>query len=150
MNVSEAFSMLLKVRRIAVIVSIVAGAGYKAAPIVWHKAEGHVSNLARTNPQATVVTNADGIKISSCDLGSVLLTNHYDTCVSLGANRDCLVTPVRIDRNNVQLTVTVESKNERGKVQNLSITQVMAKPGKAVEVAVGEYSFSLTPNLSSE
>jgi hypothetical protein len=151
MNVSEAFSAIMKIRRVAVIVSILAGAGYKTAPMVMHQVEGHSAKTASHSAAVpSVVTNADGVKISTCDLGAVSLTNHLDTCVSLGGNRDCLVTPVVIDKNSVQLTVQVESKNANGRVHDFAVTQVVAKPGKAVEVAVGDYSFSLTPTLAAE
>ena len=88
--------------------------------------------------------------MSNCDLGAVSLTNHYETCVQLGAGKDCLLTPNMIDSRNVQLTVTVESRNAKGKIHDLSVTQVVTKPGKQFEVAVGSFSFSLTPNVSSE
>ena len=66
MNISDVFSTLLKVRRVLAIVSIVAGAGYKVAPIVWHKVE--------TKPVLTasqVTTNSVAMKGPGCDLGVV-------------------------------------------------------------------------------
>jgi hypothetical protein len=55
-----------------------------------------------------------------------------------------------IDGKNVQLTVTVESKKPNGKIHDLSVTQVVAKLGSSFEVAVGDFNFSLTPNMTSE
>jgi hypothetical protein len=55
-----------------------------------------------------------------------------------------------IDKNNVQITVTVESKKPNGKIQDLSITQVTTKEGQPFEVAVGDFNFSFTPNVTSE
>jgi hypothetical protein len=161
MNVSEAFSLFLKARRIVVIISIVAGAGsYKYGPTVWQTAEAKmgakpgvkaVASTAAKAPvlQTGVATNADGLKLSNCDLGAVSLTNHYETCVSLGKGKECLLTPLLIDSHNVQITVTLESRNAQGKIHDLSITQIVAKTGEPFEVAVGDVSFSLTPNVMS-
>jgi hypothetical protein len=162
MSLSEVFLTVLKVRRIVVIVSILAGAGsgYKYGPVVWHKAEAKMGlkteakagSPASAKPvlDGSVTTNSEGIKLSNCDLGAVDLTNRQETCVSLGAGKDCVLTPNMIDGHNVQLTVTVESRNAKGRIHDLSITQVVTKSGKPFEVAVGSFSFSLTPNVSSE
>ena len=88
--------------------------------------------------------------IVSRNLGELTLTNHCETCVSLGAGKDCLFTPKMIDSHNVQLTLAVETKNVKGKIHDLSITQVVTRSGKPFEVAVGDFSFSLTPNVISE
>ena len=160
MSVSEAFSTFLKLRRVAVILSIaLGGTTYKVGPKVWHKAHDEINarpeiktsatNISHPVLVATTSTNATGDKVSDCDLGLVTLTNHYETCVKLGANQDCLLTPNLIDSKNVQLTVTVESRRPNGKIHDLSITQVMAKPGKPFEVAVGAISFSLIPDVTS-
>jgi hypothetical protein len=165
MTFSEGLSLFLKLRRIAVVVSVLAGAGsYKYGPTVWHHIEAKTSGkpaakAGSANEPSTaagiastmgVTTNAAGVKLSECDLGMVTLTNHYETCVVLGPGRDCRLTPVMIDAKNVQLTVTVESKKPNGKIHDLSITQVVGKTGEAFEVAVGEYNFSLTPNVQTE
>ena len=162
MTFSEALSTLLKIRRVVVIVSILAGAGggYKYGPAVWHKYGGKTGfkNGADTSSTASAstvthdgtTTNAAGFKLSNCDLGTVTLTNHYETCVLLGPGQDCLLTPNMIDSHNVQLTVTVESKKANGKIRDLSITEVVTKSGEPFEVAVGDFNFSLTPNVTSE
>jgi hypothetical protein len=162
MTFSEALSTFLKIRRIVVTISILAGAGggYKYGPAVWHKVEDKtgIKTEAKAGTSAngstamtqTTTTNAAGIKLSNCDLGMVNLTNHFETCVLLGPGRDCVLTPNMIDSKNVQLTVTVESKKPNGKIHDLSVTQVVTKLGKPFEVAVGNFNFSLTPNMASE
>ena len=100
--------------------------------------------------QSTVVTNAAGTQISNCDLGAVSLTNHYETCLSLGVGRSCILTPKVIDGHNVEITVAVESRTNNGKIHDLFITQVVTRSGKPFEVAVGDYNFSLTPDVTSE
>ena len=144
MSFSDVFSNLMKVRRVIAIISILGGAGYKVAPIVWHKAE--------TKPELAVkfTTHSVTAKASGCDLGEVTLTNHCETCVPLGGGKDCLLSPRMIDSHNVQLTLTVESKTAAGKTHDLSVTQVVTRAGKPFEVAVGGLNLSLTPNVATE
>jgi hypothetical protein len=161
MSVSDALSTFLKIRRVMAIVSIgLAAAGYKVGPKVWHQAQDKIG--ARSQAKTTVktettpgiiigtATNSETVTISSRDLGEISMTNHLDTCVPLGAGKDCVLTPVMIDKRNVQITVALETKTAKGKVHDLSITQVVARSGKPFEVAVGQFSFSLTPNVVSE
>lgn len=103
-------------------------------------ASGPAVNSFDSKPETNIVTR---------DLGELTLTNHYETCVQLGAGKNCLLTPKMIDGHNVQLTLAVESKTARGKIHDLSITQVVTRSGKPFEVAVGEFSLSLTPNVVS-
>jgi hypothetical protein len=158
MTFSAALSTFLKIRRIVVTISILAGAGggYKFGPAVWHKVqektgaktEAKASTTAGTVIRQGVTTNAAGFKISNCDLGTVSLTNHAETCVLLGPGKDCLLKPNIIDSHNVQLTVTVESMKPNGKIHDLAITQVVTKSGEPFEVAVGDFNFSLTPHVT--
>jgi len=164
MTISEGFSMFLKLRRIVVILSVIAGAGsYKYGPAVWHKAQDEISARSKTGAKSSVAltssgastnsqvsTNAEGIVLSDCDLGTVSLTNHLDTCVSLGKGKDCILTPKLIDRRNIALTLTVETKTAGGKIHDLSITEVEARLGKSLAVSVGGFSFSLTPTMETE
>lgn len=144
MNVSDIFSTLMKVRRVVAIVSIVAGAGYKVAPMVWHKTEAKPAHVAQAGMAST---NSVKANISGCDLGAVAMTNHYETRVSLGSGKDCILTPRMIDSHNVQLTLAVESRTTSGKTHDLSVTQITTRAGKPLEVAVGDYSLSFTPNV---
>jgi hypothetical protein len=160
MSVSDLFSTLIKARRVVAIVSILAGAAYKVAPMVWHKADAahaparttiHAfAATATTNSNFNFNSNPVAAKTTDCDLGEISLTNHYETCVLLGAGKDCVLTPKMIDSHTVQLTVKVESKTAAGKTRDLSVTQVITPSGKPFEVAVGGLSLSLTPNVSLE
>jgi len=144
-----------------IIASILAGTGYKYGPVAWHKVDAQyfhskstATASAKSNStatvQSTVTTNAAGIKISNCDLGAISLTNHCETCVSLGGGKNCVLTPKLVDAHDVQLTVTVESKNPNGKIHDLSVAQVVTHTGQPFEVAVGDFSLSLTANVISE
>lgn len=103
-------------------------------------------------PSGPIDTLASRVQpaVVSRNLGEVTLTNHQETCVALGAGQSCRLTPKMIDRHNVQLTLAVESRSPKGKIHDLSITQVVTATGKPFEVAVGGFSFSLTPNVVAE
>jgi hypothetical protein len=75
----------------------------------------------------TAVTNAVAVATNSNerDLGELSLTNHYETCVQLGAGKSCTIRPNVIDRKDV-------------------------RDGKSFEVAIGDMNFTLTPNMVSE
>ena len=101
-------------------------------------------NPASTNSIA-VATNSN-----ERDLGELSLTNHYETCIQLGAGKSCTIRPNVIDRKDLQLTMSLESKRTDGKTEGLIVTQVSAHDGKSFEVAIGDMNFTLTPNMVSE
>jgi hypothetical protein len=84
------------------------------------------------------------------NLGELELTNHYETCVNLGAGKSCTIRPTLIGHSNLQLTMSLESKNADGGTKDLSVVQVVTKTGKPFEIAVGDMNFTLTPKLSAE
>ena len=108
----------------------------------------------KKTPTQAPAAGVTGIKVEtntvSRDLGALTLTNHYETCVQLSPGKDCILTPKIIDSHNMQLTLAVESKTAAGKIHDLSVTQVVAHTGQPLEVAVGNYSLSLTPNIATE
>ncbi len=84
------------------------------------------------------------------NLGELSLTNHYETCVNLGAGKSCTIKPTLLDRSNLQLTMAVQSKNSNGQTKDLSVVQVVTKAGKPFEVAVGNMNLTLTPLLAEQ
>lgn len=84
------------------------------------------------------------------DLGVVELTNHYETCVPIGAGQDCRMLPNLVGRRDLQLTLTLESKNANGQTSGLTIVQVSGSPEKPVEVSIGKTDFTFTPQVASE
>jgi hypothetical protein len=82
------------------------------------------------------------------DLGILQMTNHYETCVKFGPYRDCRIVPKMLDRHNVQLTLTLESKNPSGKTSGLSIVQLTGKTQQTFEISVGDTDFSFTPDIA--
>ena len=104
------------------------------------------------SPAAQHVSGAEIVSQSATNknLGELSLTNHYETCVNLGAGRSCTIKPTLMSHDNLQLTMAVESKTSNGKTKDLSVVQVVTKMGKPFEVAVGEMNLTLTPKLSEE
>ena len=104
------------------------------------------------NSSAQHTSGADIVSQSATNknLGELSLTNHYETCVNLGAGKSCTIKPTLLAHSNLQLTMAVESKNANGKTKDLSVVQVVTKMGKPFEVAVGDMNLTLTPRLSDE
>jgi hypothetical protein len=82
------------------------------------------------------------------DLGILQMTNHYETCVKFGPNRDCRIVPKMLDRHNVQLTLTLESKSTNGNTSGLSVVQLTGKTQQTFEISVGDTDFSFTPQIA--
>jgi hypothetical protein len=104
---------------------------------------------AKAQHAATAAATAS-LSTTNKNLGELALTNHYETCVDLGAGKSCTFKPTLLDHSNLQLTMAVESKNAAGKTEGLSIVQFVTKSGKPFEVAVGDMNFTLTPKLQNE
>ena len=100
---------------------------------------------AATNAHPVAVTPSN-----TKNLGELALTNRYETRVDLGAGRSCTITPNLIDRDNLQLTMALQSKRADGKTAGLIVTQVVTRPGQSFELAVGDMDITLTPEISQE
>ncbi len=92
-------------------------------------------------------TNSPSAKTFNGKLGELTLTNHSDTCLLFGNGENFTLSPKVLDRNRVQITLTLESKNKYGETKNYSVTQVVAQPGKPLEVALGDMNLSFTPQI---
>jgi len=103
----------------------------------------HTSAVTNANLAVSTPSNAK-------DLGELALTNRYETCINLGAGRSCTITPRLLDRNSVQLTVSLQSRQSDGKTAGLIVTQVTTCPGKSFEVAIGDVDITLTPEIVQE
>ena len=131
---------------ISQIISVVALSLTGLLPASCHKnTPQQKTSLTTAVAISTTKPNADDILHN---LGVVMLTNHNETCVQLGGGKNCLLTPKMLDRQNVQITLAVESKTVAGKTQDLSVTQIVTRTGKPLEVAVGDFALSFTPRLN--
>ena len=84
------------------------------------------------------------------DLGVLTMTNHYETLVKVDKDRDCRIVPNIVDRKNIQLTLTLESKSANGGTSGLSVVQLVGKPQDHFEVSIGDTDFTFTPQIASE
>ena len=83
-------------------------------------------------------------------LGVLELTNHFETRVLLTKEKSCTIKPNLLDPNNLQLTLSLELKSPTGQMQNLSIVQLTTKPSQPVEVVIGDWDLTLTPQMAAE
>lgn len=89
--------------------------------------------------------NAANVKTFDGNLGEITLTNHSETCLQLDNGENFTLDPKLLDRQNVQITLTLESKNDYGKTRDFAVTQVTAKPGKPLGIALGDLNLTFTP-----
>jgi hypothetical protein len=83
-------------------------------------------------------------------LGAITLTNLNETSFRLPTGESCTFTPKLLDRNSVQLTLAVESKNDYGETHDFAVRRIVAPTGKLLEVAVGPLNLIFTPNVNQE
>jgi hypothetical protein len=84
------------------------------------------------------------------DLGVLQMTNNYETVVSLGVGKDCRMVPKILDRKDIEITVTFETKKPDGKPDGLSILQLQGTAQKQFEVSVGDTDFTFVPQVAAD
>jgi hypothetical protein len=109
----------------------------------------HKSSTQAKTPVVAITTNAVAAKSYNRNLGDIALTNNNETCLLFNTGESCTLTPKILDRQNVRITLTLESKDDYGDTRNFAVSQVTSKPGKPVEVAVGSYSLTFTPQVAA-
>jgi hypothetical protein len=128
--------------KVVVVGAGLAGAGYKYAPQAAHYWPWHKSSAKVTTASAKAAPER-----KPGELGEITLTNHFETVVDLGSGKTCLMVTRMMDSRNLELTLSLEARNA-GKTRELSVTQISAKPGKLMEVALGGMQLSFTPKLA--
>lgn len=110
-------------------------------PASCHKAD------AKKSAPTVMVANAtnSNVRAVSGNIGQITLTNHAETCVEFANGASCTLTPKIVDRNNVRITLSLEFKDDYGDTKDFSVTEIVAKPGKATEVALGKMNLNFTP-----
>ena len=132
----------MKLRYVIVVGSALTGLGFKFGPVAWHKING------TPMPVTAAVGGTNGLAaLAPHNFGELSFTNHYERKISLGRHKNCLVVPRVIDRSTVEMTLSLETRTPAGKVQDLTVMQITTKTGKPMEVAVGDFKFSMTPML---
>ncbi|HTL72423.1 MAG TPA: hypothetical protein VL863_03900 [bacterium] len=115
-------------------------------PASCHKS----SPQEKTPPPAMVSgTNTASAVSNNRSLGEIALTNNNETCVLFNTGESCTLTPKILDKQNVRITLTLESKDDYGDTRNFAVSQVTGKPGKPLEVAVGGLNLTFTPQVSA-
>ena len=106
---------------------------------------------ATTPPPAIAAngTNATVVVSNNRNLGDITLTNNDETCVLFNTGESCTLTPKILDKQNVRITLTLESKDNYGDTRNFAVAQVTGKPGKPLEVAVGGMNLTFTPQVAA-
>jgi hypothetical protein len=79
------------------------------------------------------------------DFGELSMTNNYELLVTVNKNTTCLIVPKILDRKNLQLTLSLQTKNAAGAIQGMNMTQVTGPQGKPFEVAIGDVDLTLLP-----
>ncbi|HEY4415736.1 MAG TPA: hypothetical protein VGO57_08595 [Verrucomicrobiae bacterium] len=100
-----------------------------------------------TPPSTAASTNSTVTNASPDDLGFITLTNHMEHRALLGDGKDCILLPKLVDTKNSSIVVTFETKAAGGKIRDMSVAQVDAKNGEPVEVTVGDFHVTFTPNV---
>lgn len=102
-------------------------------------------------PPSTAAKAASVAQSNVKDLGVLQMTNNYETCVSIGANRDCRLVPKILDRKDIQITVTFESRRPNGTTTGLSVVQLQGAASKPFEFSIGTNTdITFTPEIAAE
>jgi hypothetical protein len=109
------------------------------------------ANYHNTNTNQVATNAVSAISLANTrDLGELVLTNHYETRINLGEGRSCTITPEQLNRDSVQLTLTLQSKQADGNVAGLVVSRVTTRPGQPFEVAIGDMDITITPIVTQE
>jgi hypothetical protein len=136
------------------IASAIAVALASFVPASCHTLAGSKSTPPPPAPGTNGLTSAqmalNDLNGTNCALGELTLTNHTETCVKIGQNKQCYFTTKMIDSRNAQITLALEYKEGNNKPDNLAVTQIVTKSDRPFEVALGNCSLSFTPHIVSE
>ena len=80
-------------------------------------------------------------------LGELTLTNGVETSIFLGGGKTCFLIPKIIDHGQTQLKLTLESKNQTGKIRDLNVREVTTKNNTPFAVTLGDFDLSFTPQV---
>ncbi len=100
-------------------------------------------------PTSLVTNKVPATPANLRNLGDIVLTNHTDSYVHLSSGEDCLFSPKVLDSKNVQIAVSIESRNEYGETKNFAVRQIVVQTGKPTEVTLGELKLNFTPLVST-
>jgi hypothetical protein len=107
---------------------------------------------SKTTPPASTAKPAQTVQADSKikDLGVLTMTNHLETFVKVGKDKDCRIVPNMMGRKDIELTLTLESKSAKGVTSGLSVVRLTGKPQSQFEVTIGDTDITFTPQIASE
>ena len=82
------------------------------------------------------------------DLGTLTFTNHIEREIGINPATVCRIKPQKINRQDIELTITIESKKSNGKPAGLQVSQVIAHQDQSMDIRLGDIAISLTPQLA--
>lgn len=131
------------------IASIVTIALSSLVPASCHKTSSAKSPaIASNNGDTNSLTELNNG--TNCFLGDLTLTNHTETLVKIGNNKQCYFTTKMIDSRNAQITLAFECKGTNSKASDLAVAQIVTKSDRVNEIALGNCSLTFTPHIVSE
>jgi hypothetical protein len=101
-----------------------------------------------SSSSAAAVPNAADSDSKTRDLGELSLTNNYELKIAVAHGKTCLILPKILDSKTLQLTMSLETKNASGRVEDFTVKQITGDIGKSFEVAVGDMDLTLTPQIA--
>jgi hypothetical protein len=93
-------------------------------------------------------TNSVTSSLHKKDLGVLPLSDHVSTTVSLGNNTQCTLTPTMLKGGNLQIILAMETTSINGKLQNVNVARVVARPGEPFSVSIGDIDLAFTPQVA--
>lgn len=84
------------------------------------------------------------------DLGILQMTNNYEMYVSFGPENRGRMVPKMLDRKNILIILTLESKKPNGKTAGFSVVQLEGTDKKPFEVSIGNTDYTFTPQIAAE
>lgn len=116
------------------------------------KAPAKPPAVAATNTVATTngVAATNGVVATNPDsknLGTLSLRNNYQTVVNLGQGRTFVVLPKLLERDQVQLTLSLQVKQTNQITPGIEVHQISTRLGTPQDVTIGDVEVVFTPQI---
>jgi len=117
------------------------------------KAPAKPSPMAATNTIASTngVATTNGIVTTNPDsknLGTLSLRNNYQTAINLGGGRTFIIVPKLQERDQVQLTISLQVKQTNQIAPGIEVRQLSTRLGTPQDVTIGDVEVVFTPEMS--
>lgn len=116
----------------------------------FSKIFGQTSQATQTNHSRIHFIGKVTIPLNKKNLGVLPLSNHISTTVNLDTNKECTITPTLLQDENVQIILSVQTKNTDGQLESVNVARVLARSGEPFDVFIGDMDLAFTPRLVSQ